>query len=115
MFTERVQSGRSCSPHAVILYGSDFLDRFITSRPMLDLLTVGQKFTRLACRATTAAIDRYLLPAPDLSTKHAAAVDRLDRQTDGLTDGRTLYRFVTLTACYAELDGARAIRFGFVA
>jgi len=59
---------------------------------MLDLLTVGQKFTRLACRATTAAIDRYLLPAPDLSTKPAgpaAAVDRLDRQTDGLTDGHS--------------------------
>jgi len=38
---------------------------------MLDLLTVGPKCTRPAGRAAAAAIDRYLLPAPDLSSKPA--------------------------------------------
>jgi len=68
---------------------------------MLDLSTVGPKFTRLSCRAAAITIDRYLLPAPDLSSKPpiaAAAVDRWDRQTDG----RTLDRFMTLTAYYAD-------------
>ena len=45
---------------------------------MSELLAVGPKFTRPACRAAAAAVDRYLLrPAPDLSSKpaaHAAAV-----------------------------------------
>jgi len=34
---------------------------------LLDLLIVGTKFTRPACRAT--ALDRYLLPAPDVGSK----------------------------------------------
>jgi len=41
-----------------------------------------------ACRAAAAAIDRFLLHAPDLSSKPpgaAAAVDRRDRHTDGHT------------------------------
>jgi len=62
---------------------------------MLDLLTVGSKFTR-------PAIDRYLLLTPDINNKPAAAattaVDRRDRRTDG----RTLDRFMTLTACHAN-------------
>ena len=56
----------------------------------LNLLPVGPKFTRPACRAEAAAIERYQpRPAPDLSSKPAArsrAVDRQDRQTDGRTD-----------------------------
>ena len=47
---------------------------------MLDLLTVGPKFTRPACRAA------------------AAAIDRRDIQSDGWT----LDRFMTLTAYYAN-------------
>jgi len=61
-----------------------------------DLLRVGPKFTRPACRATTAAIDRYLLPAPDLCSKPAdrRCCCRLMGQTDRRTDGRTvLWRF----------------------
>ena len=52
---------------------------------MLDLLTFAPKFTRPACcGAAAAAVDRYLLPAPDLSSKPAAAaVDRRYRRTDG--------------------------------
>ena len=53
---------------------------------MLNLLTVGPKFRLPACREASEAIDRYLLPAPDLSSKPAAvaaAVDRWDRRTDG--------------------------------
>ena len=39
---------------------------------MLDLLTVGPKFTRPhAARQQQLYIDRYLLPAPDLSSKPA--------------------------------------------
>ena len=53
---------------------------------MLDPFTAGTKKTRPACRAAAAAIDQYLLPAPDLSSKpacrRAAAVDRRDRRTD---------------------------------
>ena len=54
---------------------------------MLDLFTVGSTFTRPACRALAAAINQYLLLAPDLSDKPnppaaVAAVDRRDRQTD---------------------------------
>ena len=54
-----------------------------------------------ACRAAAAAIDRFLLHAPDLSSKPpgaAAAVDRRDRHTDG----RTHDRFKTLTAYWAD-------------
>ena len=58
---------------------------------MLDLLAVGPKFTRPACRAAAAAIDRYLLPAPVLSSKPAdrRCCCRSTGQTDGRTDGRT--------------------------
>jgi len=64
-----------------------------------DLLRVGPKFTRPACRAATAAIDRYLLPAPDLCSKPAdrRCCCRLMGQTDRQTDGRT-DRFMTLSA-----------------
>ena len=69
---------------------------------MLDLLTVGTKFTRTACRAAAAAaaIDRYLLRVRarphDLMTSAnppaaAAAVDRRDRRADGQTDTRPFY------------------------
>jgi len=59
---------------------------------MLDLLTVGPKFTRPACRAAAAAIDRYLLQTHAANPPTAAAaVDRWDRQTDGRTDTRPLY------------------------
>jgi len=56
----------------------------------LNLLTVGPKFTRPACRAPAAAIDRYLLPAPELSSKPASrrCCCRSTGQTDGQTDGR---------------------------
>jgi len=63
----------------------------------LDLLTIGPEFTRPARSAAAAAmghIARYLPPALDLSSATAAAVDRWDRRTDG----RTLDRFMTLTA-----------------
>ena len=65
---------------------------------MLNFLAVGPKFTLPACRTAAAAIGRYLLPAPDLSSKPAAAaaVDRRDRQMDG----QTLDRFMTLTVYY---------------
>jgi len=62
---------------------------------MLDLLSVWPKFTRTSCRAAAAAIERYLLPAPNLSSKPpaaAAAVNRRDRQTDGRTDTAVLWR-----------------------
>ena len=63
---------------------------------MLDLRAVGPTFTRPAYRPA-AAIDRYLLPAPDLSSKpadRAAAVEGRDRRTDR----QTLDRCMTLTA-----------------
>jgi len=56
------------------------------------LLTVGRKFTLPACRATATAIDRYLLPAPDLSSKpagHRCSCCRSTGQTGGQTGGRT--------------------------
>jgi len=52
-----------------------------------------------------AAINRYLLQAPRSAANppHAAAViDRRDRQTHRQTDGRTLDRFMSLTAYYAD-------------
>jgi len=67
---------------------------------MLDLLTVESEFTRPACRAAAAAIDRYLLPAPDLSSKPTGRrrCCRLTGQTDGQTDRPTLNeRCLTLT------------------
>jgi len=76
---------------------------------MLDLLTVGPKFTRPTCRVAAGkrldgdrcrliAGTRYPQPAPELSSKPhvAAAVDRWERQTDRQTDGLTLDRFKTL-------------------
>jgi len=51
-----------------------------------------------------ATIDLYLLPAPDLSSKPAGrcCCCRSIAKTDKRTDGRTLDRFVTLTANYAD-------------
>ena len=63
---------------------------------MLDLLTVGPKFTRPACCAAAAAIGRYLLPAPALSNKPAGrrCCCRSTGQTDGRADRRTLDRLL---------------------
>jgi len=67
---------------------------------MLDLLIVGLKFTRPACHAAAAAIDRHLLPAPDLSSKPAdrrCCCCRPTGETDGRTDTRPFsdaYRIV---------------------
>ena len=72
---------------------------------MLDLLTVEQKFTLPALRREAVAIDRYLLPAPDFSSKPAgpaASVDRRKKQTGGEADGQTLDRFKTFTADCAD-------------
>jgi len=61
---------------------------------MLDLLTVGPKFTRPTCRVAAAVIDRYLLRAiarPQQQTRRPPLplFDRWDRQTDGRTDTRS--------------------------
>jgi len=67
---------------------------------MLDLLIVGLKFTRPACHAAAAAIDRHPLPAPDLSSKPAdrrCCCCRPTGETDGRTDTRPFsdaYRIV---------------------
>jgi len=56
---------------------------------MSDLLTVGSKFTRSACRAAAAAIDLYVLRSrarPQQQTRRAPlllSIDGTDRQTDG--------------------------------
>jgi len=60
---------------------------------------------RPGCRAAVASIDRYLLPAPDLSSKPPRGrrcCCRSTGQTDGWTDGRTLDRFMTLAAYFAD-------------
>jgi len=54
---------------------------------MLDLLAVGPKFTRPACRAAAAAIDRYLLLAPAPDPPQLLSID--GRDTDGRTDGHS--------------------------
>jgi len=82
---------------------------------MLDLLTVGPKFTRPTCRVAAAVIDRYLLRAiarPQQQTRRPPLplFDRWDRQTDGRTDGRTLDRFVTHTAYDANRVMKPALR-----
>ena len=67
---------------------------------MLDLPTVGPKFTRPASRQQHLLID-ICCPHPTLSANPPAApaaVDRRDRQTHG----RTLGRFMTLTAYYVD-------------
>ena len=61
---------------------------------MLDLLTLGPKFTRPACRTAAAAINRYLLWArarPQQQTRRPPlllSIDGTDRRTDGRTGGR---------------------------
>ena len=56
---------------------------------MSDLLTVGSKFTRSACRAAAAAIDLYVPRSrarPQQQTRRAPlllSIDGTDRQTDG--------------------------------
>ena len=75
-------------------YGQEFGVLFFDSRCisvcmyMLDLLAAGPHFTRPAFCAAAAAVDRYLLPAPDLSSKPAGrrCCCRLTGQTDGRTD-----------------------------
>ena len=71
---------------------------------MLDLLTVGPKFKRPACRLATAAIDRYLLPAPDLSSKPAAASRYCCCRLTGQTDRQTLNCFMVLTTYYVNVN-----------
>jgi len=67
---------------------------------MLDLLTVGPECTRPTCRATAAAIGRYLLPLTDLCSKPTD--HRYCCHSTGQTDGRTLDCFMMLTAYCAE-------------
>jgi len=57
----------------------------------LDLLAVGPKFTRPACRAAAAAIDRYLLLAPAPDPPQLLSIDGRETQTDGRTDTRPFY------------------------
>ena len=70
---------------------------------MLDLLTVGPKFTRPACRAAAATINRSKSAArarPQQQTRRPPllSIDGTDRQTDG----QTLDRFMTLAAFCAD-------------
>ena len=58
---------------------------------VLDLLAVGPTFTRPASRAAAAAIDRYLPPATDLSSKPAGR--RCCCRSTGQTDGQTRHTF----------------------
>ena len=66
-------------------------------RQSTELLTVGQKFTRPACRVTEAAIDRYLLLVRARTQQHCSkpasrsGCCRLMGQTDGRTDTRPFY------------------------
>jgi len=73
-----------------------------TGDSALNLLTVGSKFTRPACCAAAAAVDQYHPISPDLSSKPAGRHYhcRSTGQTDG--DGRTLDRFMMLTAYYVN-------------
>ena len=52
------------------------------------------QFTRSACHAAAAAIDRYSLPAPDLSNKSGS--HRCCCRSTGPTDGRTDGHWVVL-------------------
>ena len=90
----------------VLLYATNFGDTSV-----LDLLTTRPKFTRPAYHAAATDIDRYLLPAPDLSSKPTGhwRCCRSMGQTDGRTDGRTFDRIVTpRTACYAGVNKFRS-------
>jgi len=73
---------------------------------MLGLLTVGPKFTRLACSAVAAASGRYLLPAPDRNSKPACrrCCCRSTGQTDGRTDWRPAVREVHGILCGPRND-----------
>jgi len=66
-----------------------------TSRLCWTSLAVGPKITRTAdiARLHAAAVDRYLLPATDLSSKPAArrCCCRSTGQTDGRTDGDSTF------------------------
>jgi len=62
--------------------------RYLSQTSMSDLLAVGPKYTRPACRATAPAINGYLLPAPELSSKPAGRRRCCCRST-GQTDART--------------------------
>ena len=52
--------------------------------------------------AAPAAIGRYLAHAPELSGKLAERRCRYHRRNRQTTYGRTLHRFITLTAYYAD-------------
>ena len=71
---------------------------------MLDLQTVGPEFTRPACCAAAADIDRYLLQACARPQQQTRQLPRLLSMygTDRRTDGRTVCRFMTLIKYYAE-------------
>jgi len=89
--------------HCICMCILCLLTKSIIITSILDLLAAGTKFTRPACHATAAAIDRYLLPALDLSSKPAGRrCCCRTGQTDRRTDGHTLNRFMTLTAYYED-------------
>ena len=72
---------------------------------MLNLLTVGPKFTQPVCCMAAAAIDRYLLWAcarAQQQTHQLTPLLWIDG-TDRRNDGRTLNRFMMLTAHYVDL------------
>ena len=71
---------------------------------MLDLLTVGPKFTRPACCAAAATINRSMSAArarPQQQTRRPPLLLSIDG-TDRRTDGQTLDRFMTLAAFCAD-------------
>jgi len=61
-------------------------------------------YVYLYAAPAAAAINRYLLQAPAFSSKPTArrCCYRSTGQTDTQTDGRTLDRFMSLTAYYAD-------------
>ena len=67
------------------------------NQAMLDLLTVGPKFTRPACRMQTTM--RIARRSTTLLLPRALPLGQTDGQTNGRTDGRTQQRFKTLKAC----------------
>jgi len=73
----------------------------LTLTSMSDLLTVGPKLTRPACRAAAAAIDRCLLPAPDLCSKLAGrrCCCRSTGQTERTDEHATVLRRLPHTIC----------------
>jgi len=58
----------------------------------LNTLHVAPPYSRPACRAAAAAVDQYLLPAPDLSSKPAGR--RCCCRSTGQTGGRAPHRYI---------------------